>query len=93
MRISSIIATTLFIGAAGIIAGTLFAPNKGSKTRRNLAKKGEEYKDYLQDNFEDLAGSVSHPFETLEEETKRMSKKANAKANKVKAKMNEKVNS
>ncbi len=51
MKISSIIATTLFAGAAGALAGTLFAPNKGSKTRKKIAKKGEGYKDYLQDKF------------------------------------------
>lgn len=92
MRMSSIIFTTLFVGAAGVLAGTLFAPNKGKKTRSRIAKKGEEYKDYLYDNFDDLADSVSHPFESLEAETKRLSKKANARAKKVKAELNQKLN-
>lgn len=83
MRISSIIVTTLFAGAAGAIAGTLFAPNKGAKTRRKLSKKGEEYKDYLQDNLEDLADSATHLFDTLEDETKRLRKKAKAKAKEI----------
>lgn len=92
MKISSIIATAIFAGAAGAIAGTLFAPGKGSKTRKNLARKGQGYKDYIQDNFDDFADSVSHPFETLEDETMRLSKKAKAKANEVISEVNQKLN-
>ena len=89
MRTSSIIITGLFVGVAGAIAATLFAPDKGAKTRSRIAKKGHEYKDYLLDNYDDLSNAVLHPFETLEDETKRLSKKAKAKANDVKAEVNQ----
>ena len=92
MRISSIIVSSVLVGAAGVLAGTLFAPDKGAKTRSKIAKKGVEYKDYLLDNYDDLADSVSHPFESLEDETKRLGKKANKKAKKMKAEVNEKLN-
>jgi gas vesicle protein len=92
MRMSSIIVTTLFIGTAGIIAGTLFVPGKGSKTRNKMARKGKLYKDYLLDNFYDFADSVSHPFETLENETIRLSKKAKAKTKEIKTEVNQKLN-
>lgn len=80
MKISSIIMTALIVGAGGVIAATLFAPGKGSKTGSRLVRKGQEYKDYLLDNFSEFTDLVSHPFENLEEETLRLSKKANAKA-------------
>lgn len=92
MKTSSMIITALFAVAAGALAGTLFAPGKGSKTRSKLAGRGEEYKDYLVDNFLDIADAVSHPFENLEEETERLSKKANAKAKEIKAEAKQKVN-
>ena len=86
MKTSSIIITSLFLGVGGALAATLFAPNKGAKTRKKIAKRGQEYKDYLVDNYNDLVDTVSHPFENLEEETKRLGKKANAKAKEIKKK-------
>jgi len=81
MKTSSIIITGLFVGAAGALAATLFAPDKGSRTRSKIAKKGQEYGDYLMDNYKDLADTVSHQFEAIGDETKRLSRKAkNAKA-------------
>lgn len=92
MKISSIIITTLFAGATGVIAGTLFAPGKGSKTRNKITRKGQEYREYLVDNFNDFADSVSHPFEKIEDQTIRLSKKANAKVKQIKAEVNQKLN-
>lgn len=92
MKITSIIMTSLLVGVAGAIAGTLFAPDQGSKTRKKLARKGNQYKDYLMDNVYDLADTVSHPFEDMEDQTIRLSKKAIQKAKKVKAEAVQKVN-
>lgn len=92
MKISSIIITAFFVGAGGIIAGTLFAPHKGSKTRRRIAGKGQEYKDSLVDNFNHFADSVAHPFEEMEDKTIRLSQKAIDKAKKVKEEVNQKLN-
>jgi len=61
MKTSSIIATALFVGSAGIIAAALFVPNKGTRARNKIIRKGNLYKDYLMDKFYDFADSVSHP--------------------------------
>jgi gas vesicle protein len=93
MKISSIIITGLFAGAAGAIAGTLFAPGKGSKTRNKIARKGQEYKESIKDNFNELTDSISHPFEDMEDKTIRLSNKAIDKAKKIKVeKQNQKLN-
>lgn len=92
MNTSSIIAAALFTGAVGTIAGILWAPQKGSKARKKVAKKGQQYKDYMQDHYADLGNSGYHTFESLEEEATRLSKKAGAKAEKFKAKVHQKIN-
>lgn len=86
MKISSFILASLFAGAGGAIAGTLFAPNKGSKTRSKIAKKGHEYTDYLVNNFNEMTDSVSHPFENSEDQIIRLSERAINKAKKLRPK-------
>jgi gas vesicle protein len=92
MKMSTIVVSALFVGAAGVIAGALLAPGKGEKPKSKFGRKGQEYKAYLQDNFDEFADFVSHPFENVEDETKRLGKKANARAKKIKAKVKQKLN-
>jgi gas vesicle protein len=92
MKTSSIILTALLAAAAAAIAGTLFAPGKGSKTRNKMTRKGKLYKDYLMDNLHDFADSVAHPFENTADEAIRLSKKANSKAKKLKNEIIQKSN-
>lgn len=92
MKTSSIIVTALCVGAGGVIAGTLFATGRGSKMRNKMARKGKLYKDYLMDKFYDYADSIPHPFEGMEDQTIRLSKKAIYKAEKIKAEALQKVN-
>lgn len=85
MKISSIIVTFFVTGAAGAIAGSIFAARKGTKIRSRISKKGREYKDYILDSYNNFADTVTHPFEDLEDETIRVSKKAIQNAEKIKA--------
>jgi gas vesicle protein len=71
--------------AAGALLGVLFAPEKGSVTRRNIGKKSEDYVDDLKTKFQDFLESVSERIEKVKENaTEFAEEKMSSAANKVK---------
>lgn len=58
MRSSTLIAG-LFIGAAaGLVGGILFAPDKGTATRKKIAEKAGDIADALKKVFNDLVNGT-----------------------------------
>ena len=70
MSTGKIVLGTLAGLAVGAIAGILFAPEKGSKTRRKIMHKGEDYMDDMKSKFDDILDSLTNQFENSKKEVK-----------------------
>ena len=58
--------------AAGAIAGILFAPAKGSKTRKRIVNKGTGYAKDVKEKFDKVTKDFSNQYETILQEAKEM---------------------
>lgn len=54
--------------AAGTLVGILFAPAKGSRTRRRISLKGKPYVKGLKEKVNEIFDSITEIFEKLSEE-------------------------
>jgi gas vesicle protein len=54
-----IIGAVLLGVAIGGILGVLFAPDKGSETRKKILAKGEDFKDLVQDKISGLMSQMN----------------------------------
>jgi len=68
MRSGKILLGVLAGVAVGALAGILFAPEKGAKTRKQILKKGEDYTEELKEKFEELLGSITKKYEGTRQE-------------------------
>lgn len=67
MEKGKIIAGVLGGIALGALLGVLFAPEKGSITRRKISKKGEEYLDDIKDKFDEFLDNVAEKYSEVKD--------------------------
>ena len=79
MKTSNLLLGALVGVTVGAIAGILFAPKKGSVTRRFIAQKGSDYMGDMKDRFNESLSSVNHKIDSLKQEVKNMVKKGFSK--------------
>lgn len=51
--------------AAGALLGVLFAPDKGSVTRKKISKKGDDYAEALKEKFNEFLDTISEKIEDV----------------------------
>lgn len=65
--------------AIGGIAAILFAPEKGSKTRKQIADKADDYADGLKSKYGQLRDSLTRKFKSTKKDAERLADKGKAK--------------
>ncbi|WP_309612819.1 YtxH domain-containing protein [Flavobacterium sp.] len=70
MKTSNVILGVLGGVAVGAIAGILFAPAKGTKTRKKIMKKGNDYTKDLKTKFGDFYDGVTTKYENIVDDAK-----------------------
>ena len=80
-----IVGALLFGAAIGGAIGILFAPDKGTKTRRKLLAKGEDITDAMKDKFNDFLEEVKEEIEAVKTKANSFIENGTAKAERSKA--------
>jgi gas vesicle protein len=70
--------------AAGALAGILFAPNKGSETRKQMFTKGEELAETAQKKIDETMNAATDTYNVSRDEVKKLVSEGKAQYNAVK---------
>ncbi|KOY84452.1 hypothetical protein AD998_20865 [bacterium 336/3] len=85
MNSGKVVLGVLFGVAAGTLMGILFAPEKGSVTRKNILNKGGDYADAWKEKLNEVVNNVVSKFESTWKEAENMAMKAKGKSEDTKS--------
>ena len=70
--------------AAGAVLGILLAPDKGSETRKKIAKKGNDLSGSVKDGFNRLGENINTKYQNIKDGTKDLAEKTKEKGAELK---------
>jgi gas vesicle protein len=88
MSTSKILLSILAGAVAGAAIGILFAPDKGSETRKKIADESQDLADNLKSKFNNLVDGVKEKFSSIKSETEDVAEKGYSAYNRTKAEFN-----
>ena len=84
MNTGKIVIGTLAGLAIGAIAGLLFAPEKGSTTRKQIKDKSDDYANKIKSKFDGIVDSLTQKFESTKKVAENLTEKGKAKYDEAK---------
>jgi gas vesicle protein len=84
MNTGKLVLGVLAGAAVGALVGVLLAPDKGSETRKKIAKKGSDTIEGLKGQLDDLLCSFNEKIESAKDEVADMYEKGKEKADTIK---------
>lgn len=88
MRTTNILLGFMVGAAVGATLGMLFAPEKGTDTRRKLSEKSNDLAENIKDKFGDLVDGVKEKFSSVKSEAEDVAEKGYTAYNRKKTEFN-----
>ena len=84
MGSKNLLSAVLLGAAAGAVLGILLAPDKGSETRKKIAKKTGDIGDTVRNKFTEFGESIAEKFDNIRSEANDLMEKGKDKVQQVK---------